>query len=298
MSCINQDAELAKDYEIICVNDGTKDRSADIAREIASAYLGIRIINQDNSGLSVARNTGLKHSKGEFVWFVDSDDWIEAKCLSALFDKLSSNIDMLNIQCNCVYEDTGQSEKQKSHITQSTYCGIDVFKQGTYPTMAQLSIYRTQFLIDNSLLFYPGIFHEDTEFTPRALYYAKNVCIYDKYIYNYLQRSSGSITSNYKIKNALDALTVCDNLYNFSKSLGIHLQTFYAERISQIIFTHIYRYRYLQQTEKSIVFQRMMEKRYLFEYMDNALSFKYKLFGHILRCSPKLGCKLFNLIAR
>ena len=81
LSCENQNISK-KEYEIICVNDGSLDSSAIIAEEIAKQYNNIIIINQENQGLSVARNTGLSNAKGDYVWFVDSDDWIEEKFLS------------------------------------------------------------------------------------------------------------------------------------------------------------------------------------------------------------------------
>ena len=80
LSCINQESAcLGVDYEIICVNDGTKDKSAVLARSIADKHEGIIVIDQENGGLSAARNTGTAAAKGEYIWYVDSDDWIDVE---------------------------------------------------------------------------------------------------------------------------------------------------------------------------------------------------------------------------
>ena len=102
LSCENQNISK-KEYEIICVNDGSLDSSAIIAEEIAKQYNNIIIINQENQGLSVARNTGLSNAKGDYVWFVDSDDWIEENCLRRIVSKLSNNLDVLQLQYRHVW---------------------------------------------------------------------------------------------------------------------------------------------------------------------------------------------------
>ena len=63
-------------FEVIAVNDGTPDHSMDIVKRFAAKYSNLQIINQENKGLSVARNTGMQYAKGDYVWFIDSDDWL------------------------------------------------------------------------------------------------------------------------------------------------------------------------------------------------------------------------------
>ena len=77
-SILSQDYQ---DYEIICVNDGSIDSSLDILKEYSSRNTKIKVVSQVNQGLGEARNTGLKYVNGDFVWFVDSDDWIEEGAL-------------------------------------------------------------------------------------------------------------------------------------------------------------------------------------------------------------------------
>ena len=79
---------LKSELEVIVVNDGTKDNSMSIVNEFAVKFDNLKIINQENQGLSVARNTGLKAARGKYVWFVDSDDWVEYDSLPFLLNHL------------------------------------------------------------------------------------------------------------------------------------------------------------------------------------------------------------------
>ena len=105
-SCIQQPPfQLSKDYEIVCVDDGSPDNSGTIADGYSLNNPGLRVVIQDNQGLSEARNTGLSHAKGDYVWFVDSDDWIEPDALKNIFPYLKDGLDLLEIQYQNVYED-------------------------------------------------------------------------------------------------------------------------------------------------------------------------------------------------
>ena len=94
-SCLHQDLD-EDEYEIIAVNDGSYDGSLKLLKEYANRYRNIVLIDKPNGGLSSARNAGLERARGNFIWFVDSDDWIAENCLKTvcrLFD--NNNIDMI-----------------------------------------------------------------------------------------------------------------------------------------------------------------------------------------------------------
>lgn len=297
-SCVGQDISYG-DYEIICVNDGSLDNSGKIAEAYASKYSNIKVFFQPNRGLSEARNMGLKHAQGEYVMFLDSDDWIVENCLTALCKYLIENdVDMLNIPYVNVYENGRAPEFHPKYIINNIEKGLNILIRGGYPTMAQLSIYKRSLLKDNELLFYPGIYHEDAEFMPRVLYYAKRVASYDSYVYNYLQRNEGSITSHYKLKNGEDAIKVCDSLYQFSKDFEPNIVKAYANRISQIILTHMCRLHFLNKDEQNIIMNIYKEHLYIFEYMQKSSCLKYKIAGWLLMHNVYLSLKMFSLIIR
>ena len=216
LSCINQTGViLGRDYEIVCVNDGSPDNSGKIAKYIAGNHVGIRVIEQSNQGLSSARNIGLKEAKGDYLWFVDSDDWIEENCLSDIFARLNC-IDILQIQYRYAY-DNAKNNKEIYFSIDGIKSGREVLLTGSLPAPVPFSIYRREFLLKNNLGFVLGIYHEDSEFKPRAVYFAESITSIDKVCYNYYQRSNGSITSTFKSKNAVDLLFVMNSLYDFCK---------------------------------------------------------------------------------
>lgn len=294
MSCINQRLLLGSDYEIICVNDGTKDRSAIIAKEIAKSYNGVTVLDQENGGLSKARNTGLAHAQGEYIWFVDSDDWITDDCINTINESLNCNLDMLQIQYQLCYEN--------GDIKPAIPCCIDGIVSGIYQTVkggldtpAQFTIYRKNFLVENQFKFKVGIYHEDAEFKPRVLLKAQRVASIPNVCYNYLQRTSGSITSIYKLRNATDMLVVLNSLYEYVSS--------YDKRIKQAIYTKIGLWmndillgiRRLEKEEYEIALCKLKTNKHLFKAMIGSNKIIYRIEGLLLCFNIKFALSLHKL---
>lgn len=208
-------------FEVIVVNDGTKDKSLDIIYEFTNLYDNIILINQENQGLSQARNNGLKIAKGKFVWFVDSDDWIRSNSIKTILEVAKDDVDIISSLLNRVDERTmvekvdirNQFIRTKSKMTGKDY----LFDEGIYAPVQQF-VYRRGFLKNNELYFYPGILHEDGQFNMRALYLCNNLFLLNTSLYNYLLRSSGSIMRSKSIKNARDLLTIHKTLVEFGNS--------------------------------------------------------------------------------
>lgn len=208
-SCLNQD--LPQDeYEIIIVNDGSLDNSINIANDYAKRYSCIKIVTQENMGLSAARNTGLNNAKGEYVWFIDSDDYIEKNCLSGIYNEIRShNLDALWIKwCN-------KNEENKiiplynttfTCVSYNIYNGLDFMENimGIY-YFAWSFIFSRIFLIEHKMLFQKGLYYEDSEFAYRILPQINRIKLYEKkcYIYNIRQGSIAQTFSEKKIDDLL-----------------------------------------------------------------------------------------------
>lgn len=222
-SCLQQNIRQ-DEYEIIVVNDGTPDHSI---KEVLSVQnnqktktgtTNIRVVDRENGGLSAARNTGLKEAKGEYVWFVDSDDWIEPNVLYTLVDNaINNNLDILCFTLQFVFPD-GKKRKRIIDYEEKgkIYKGEDFISKVGMPPAAWLALYRREYLISNSLKFYEGIIHEDQEFTPRAYCLAEKISFVDEVIYNYNQREGGIMKSKQNVRRCKDLLTVADSLYHFA----------------------------------------------------------------------------------
>lgn len=294
-SCLSQDIPYTE-YEIICINDGSPDASAEIAGEIAKQNNNIRIINQENQGLSVARNTGLKNARGEYVWFVDSDDWIEDNCLGRIISKLSNNLDILQLQYRHVWLNPYATKEFKPVLIEGVKSGIELMIDGGLPVPAPFCIYRRDFLLKNDLHFVKGIFHEDSEFKPRAVYLAKRIMSDIKVSYNYYQRSSGSIMSSFSVKRANDILFVNDNLYNFSLDIDKKCVYTFYRMIGMNINTLLYGYRELSLKDKEAVIIMLKNNNLSFKCMMYSKQLKYIIEGLFFRININLGLILHKFL--
>lgn len=196
-SLLNQDIEKDR-YEIILVDDGSSDNSGGLCDSFADSESNIKVIHQTNQGLSVARNSGIAIAKGEYILFVDSDDWIEENSLRSLIQRMDDDdLDILRFGFKRVVEKDGEisidSEERRSE-TDSVWTGPNYLtdRLGFICYVWQFLIKRC-ILMNNRVLFKPGIIFEDTEWTPRLFEKAHKVSETDALVYNYYQRE-GSIT--------------------------------------------------------------------------------------------------------
>ena len=291
-SCIKQDIQ-STDYEIIVINDGSLDNSLQIAENIASKTNNIQIFSQPNSGLSIARNKGLSLARGQYVWFVDSDDWITENCLKDIVKNLEDNKpDLLQLQ----YRECFDNIK----LDREYYCklvGIVSGKQqilnGGVPIPAPFAIYRRDFLTDNNLRFYPGIFHEDCEFKPKVLYLAKRCCSHDKVVYNYYQRTSGSITTVANPKRAFDYLKVTLSINDFYYNIANgECACYFHNHIALMINNAL---SVVGEKEKEFS-KELYNKRFLFIHLLNSSILKYRIEGLLFYLFPQHSTTIYKLL--
>lgn len=209
----------AESVEVICVNDGSTDDSARILHTYAERYSNVRIISQPNGGLSAARNTGLRAASGEYVLFLDSDDWLTSNAIDVLKKELieHENIDVLAFAGQNYNEDTKQYETVEPIPTGEYATGMDYYNHFAstnrqFPFVCVvLRAYRRQFLLENDLFFGEGLLHEDNLFTPLVCYKAGRVREISDVLYIYRHRS-GSITQSPSDKNTLDLAQIANTV--------------------------------------------------------------------------------------
>lgn len=220
LSIIDQEDNLFKDIEVIVVNDGTKDKSIEQVQDLVDKYDNIILVNQENQGLSVARNNGMSQSKGDYVWFVDSDDWISSDALKVLMPHLDNVNDIISIAYTRVTEN---DEKVQCVFFDEpkTFSGKETFRRKCeFATMAQRGIYRKAFMEKNNLAFMPGIYSQDDELCLRTSYLAEKVTLVPQPIYYFL-RTTGenhkSIMNSGKPKYGFDYIKVTKSLAKFKE---------------------------------------------------------------------------------
>jgi len=229
-SVIHQDYS---DYEIICINDGSTDNSLAILKMYSKSDNRIKIINQKNCGLSAARNAGILEATGDYILFLDSDDWLEQNALQILAVKQYGE-DLVCFNGRRAFED-GKTEMPDSGIVENNLTGWDYYNK--YALVSRkfhfvctvLRMYKRKFLIKNNLLFNEGILHEDNHFTPIICYFAQSVRVIPDILYIYRIRK-GSIMQSQNVQRLFDMIKVANKLSSFFIPIqNIEKQQLYRE---------------------------------------------------------------------
>ena len=295
-SCLQQPYVTADDYELVIVNDGTKDDSMTIVERLTSGRANVTLIDQHNQGLSMARNAGLKAAKGDYVWFVDSDDWIERGCLHGIIERLAqTEVDILQLQYKNVYSDGTPSDEHYATI-EGIVSGRDLLVTNSYFTAVPFMIYRREFMLEHQLSFRSGIYHEDNEFKPRAVYLAERCASYDKVAYNYFKGNGNSITAQLKLKNGTDLFIVMNNLYRFVEDhrvtgacrRAIYTQIGFAMRIVLRTLNSV------DEADGNQLKQMMRDNRHLLRCLCRANNIKVRLGGILMYAHLPLGLKVYK----
>lgn len=185
--------------QVVCVNDGSTDGSAAILEKYAKKYPNVEVITQLNAGLSAARNAGIKAAKGEYVCFLDSDDFWQPNVLSGLIEQIErDNLDVLRFRFQNVNEDyVVFNPYKRDHTKDNDYSDFPIDGVSFLNQRMGTQCYAAMFILRRALLegclFTPGIYFEDTDWTPRMLCKAKRAASTNSILYNYLMRT-GSIT--------------------------------------------------------------------------------------------------------
>ncbi len=206
-----------KNIEIILVDDGSKDNSGKMCDLWAEKDSRIIVCHKSNGGLSDARNYGFDKADGDYILYVDSDDYIEADTCEKLSVFAEKGYDIVIgdaiVEGGKAYLDHISSNEV---MTGEEYL-LSAYLEGKAPMAAWLNLYRKNFLVENGLRFKCGILHEDEEFTPRAMLAAKSVVVTGVCFYHYVLRENSITTKKDKSRNAGDLYDTCcelERLYN------------------------------------------------------------------------------------
>ncbi len=181
---------MESDYELIIVNDCTPDKTMDIAKEYKNQHSNIVFINHEvNKGLGASRNNGLKNASGKYVWFADTDDFIELNCLEKIMKIAETNeLDVLsfnlftqdkNLHFN---HDAANIDTETAVMSGKTFLEFH-YQPSTFSSCSK--IYRREYLIENNLYFTEGVYWEDADLVVKAIYYSLKVKFIPDHLYYY-----------------------------------------------------------------------------------------------------------------
>lgn len=245
-SVLNQDIPESE-MEIICVNDGSPDNSADIAREIANEHPSIIIIDQENQGPSGARNTGMRHATGKYLCFVDPDDYVEPNVYGGLVKQMEEQqLDMLRFDYQVVNEHYEIIPKRpfelKFDYTPQLMTGTQFLSERLdIACNIWRYIYRTDIIIKNDIWCYVGDYYDDTPWLPLVLMKAERMNICNTVVYDYLERSDSLVNakSPKAVQRKIDGgLMLLDILTEQLKSISdVGVRSWYDRMISHTVLS-------------------------------------------------------------
>jgi len=242
--CINSILKHNNSYEIIIINDGSIDNSAEIIKKFEDNSK-VKCFFQDNQGLSSTRNNGLNIAKGEYIYFLDSDDYISDDFFEVLDDLiLLNNPDIILFSAQPFFETKLNNlngfnySRYPVGVMESGEYFDKALKSGKYFVQACMYIFKRDVLKD--LRFIPGILHEDNIFTTQLLLNNEKlniISIQDK-LYNRRFRDNSIMTSNVSIKNFEGYYTGVKVLsdFNFSKNNSKNLKCFIEKLYLSALF--------------------------------------------------------------
>lgn len=217
-------AQTLEALQVICVNDGSTDGSADILDQYQQKHPGMIVITQENGGLSAARNAGLAKATGEYVDFLDCDDWLQANALERLYARARRDaLDMLFYDGETVYESEKiRAEfpayetlyKTKTRIKGPVATGEELFVQlvdgRSYRASACMYLLRMEYLRQQGLSFLQGVYYEDNVFTLQCLLCAQRAGVEAVPYYKRSMRGSSIVTAKKDFRH-VRSYYICQN---------------------------------------------------------------------------------------
>lgn len=178
--------------EIILINDGSHDNSLEICRTYAARDNRIIVLTQENQGNSVARNKGIETAKGEFITFIDADDFVDSRLVELLLDSCIANNTLLSISDGYIYKDFSDIKEidDVENLTDNTLIPSDY--NGMYHHTPWRKLYHRSLLAN--IRFPNGLYHEDIGFWYGVMSVSPNISVVKKPLYYYRQNNQNSIT--------------------------------------------------------------------------------------------------------
>jgi len=301
-SCLEQENFSFSEYEIILVDDGSPDNSIALAKKLVVAYPkhNVKWISRTNGGLSAARNTGLEHVDGKYVWFIDSDDWIASDSLHCLKEKIiqNKNIEILTFTHRTVYADGRISIENKSEDYLSS--GFDFLSKNTFLS-AWRCIYSVGFLKSNNLCFKEGILWEDSEFNLRVYGLVQNHFFFSKSLYYYLRRNDSITTKGTSYKMVNSWFVKVDSVCNFfkNKSFSKQKKQIINYQLAYTIVAAVAGFLDLS-TEDRLIFRNKIksQKKYYWHFFKNSGNLKIVCSGILIIVALPIAEYVFRYLVK
>lgn len=298
--CVESACKLRTQVQIVLVDDGSTDSSGALCDMLAAEDARIKVVHQENGGLSAARNTGIRNSTGDYVMFLDSDDFLDWETTDEMLGNLASEPDVLMGLYRNYYPDELRYEKEPG--------GSFLHRKGLQPTDGFLKmlpsdgrncymiacrfVVRREFLLHHELFFQTGIYHEDEEWTQRLMCSAAHIFMTHAYFYQYRQARAGSITATVKPKHIYDTFVIMEQTTGLieKQEKGSPKERYLQQRRAQMFLSNMISVRILSGEEKKAAYRKLEQYQpvcqdYLCGTIGNCAKVSLRLFGVPVTCA-------------
>lgn len=287
-----------QNLEIILVDDGSPDNCPAMCDAWAEKDKRIKVIHKDNGGLSDARNAGLLVASGEYIGFVDSDDYISSEMYQLLYENLlANNSDVAACGVEMIFEDGSSSRlltRSGSCVMESDAAMEAVVLESWLKQPVWYKLYKADLI--RNLRFPVGKYHEDVFWTWRVISKAKKVSVFDTPCYFYVQRSGSIMSEKYSLRR-IDAI---DAKLERSKFLEIEFPQLVDKAKIDLLYSCIYHgqlaQRDLETLENNKIFSKLQSIIKSTGVSFQGLTLKHRCWLMMARISLIFTCKLRNLL--
>ncbi len=214
-----------EDFEVLVINDGSTDKGPQLVETFCQKYEFIHQYHKENGGLSDARNYGITQAKGEYIAFLDSDDWVEPTLYEKMVRYMDAGLDVVVTNINYFYEDEKKSWVLKGL---SSWENADIHKKALLsPLFAWNKLYRRKFFDEQGYRYPLNTWYEDIPVTIPIFVEAKTIGFLDETLIHYRQRK-GSIMSSRESPRVLEIFSVLEQVRNQVKKMGVE-EKYYDE---------------------------------------------------------------------
>lgn len=286
--------------ELLIVNDGSTDASLRIAEGYAERFSCIRILSQANAGLSAARNNGASAATGDYLWFVDSDDYVAPGALESILGAVTGFQPELLMLGSA--RDSGGVIKEDAYypalLRDRLLSGREVMRRGLLRSVCSpFIVIRRSYMQDHAFRFMPGILHEDEEFTPRLLYSAGRVAFVPEVCY-YAYARPGSITRRSNPRRSSDLLKVAESLDGYAAGIPAEDRYFFSRRITDVLNMALKLTRAYSPEERKAFQDELYGKRALLVHLTRCRVPKFVLEGALLRLFPAHIVPIYHFLQK
>lgn len=282
--------------QIILINDGSSDGSKEKCEYWAKEYNNIQLINKKNEGAGATRNLGIKEAKGEYIFFLDADDYLPNDALEVLYTEITNT--KSDITCGTsksIFKDgTSKNEiRDKKIIEGDGKRIIEKTKYKNIPPTVWLYMYRRKFIEDNNIRFPVGVCLEDCAFCLKTYYYARKITFINNVTY-YQFISDNSVMRSKNIKKSRDAIEVAKDIENFT-NMQVKERKIKKAFYKYIAYLYSYSVHYALQLDED--FDQIVtaeEKRHIIrmlrndiKYLPLSISLKFSILDRYKQCYKK-----------